>query len=164
MNPKRAWLVVALTLLVAGLSLGVASAGDGSSNEEPKYYVDGARAAPNADAQTNEGCVPWSSAQADVYVCGPLPAGWEPPAPPHYDASLCQSAQAILTAQRASLLDNWGFVPEVDASTCVVMGHVNGYDWYVLFTLANGDEARPYGHALVAIDVDEGLKPLVSLS
>jgi hypothetical protein len=160
------WLLLAVVALVLGNYLGAAPASDaGSPGDPPEYYVDGARPAPDADAATLEGCVPWSAERTDVHICGLIEANWQPPAATRYDASLCQSAQDILAEQTILLQDMYGFVPTVDPSSCLATGRSGGgFDWFVVFTVMNGKQAEPYQNAIVAIDVDEGLDPWVSLS
>lgn len=167
MRPTRGlWLTLALVALVPGTAQGAGSAADdGPPEEPPNYYVHGARPAPDADAETLQGCVPWSAERTDVHICGPIEADWQPPAPPHYDTSLCQSAQGVLAAQAASLQETYGFIPEIDPSSCLATGRSGGgHDWYVVFSVTNGAQTEQYRNALVAIDVNEGLRPVVSLS
>jgi len=131
-----------------------------SPSPSPQYYVDGARPdddaagtftdAPSGDIP--EGCVPWSSERPDVAVCGEVPAGWEPPAPPG-DVSIypevCAAAAELFAAEVPDLVLRYELenVPRLDASTCTAAGVGSGSDsrWLVKFSLLNSDEVAGYG-------------------
>jgi len=161
-------------LIAIGLAVGVAAGGLGfavsvragaaPSSDAPKYYVDGARPSADAMAGNLAGCVPWSEQRTDVHICGPIPSGWQPVAPPHFDAQICQDAETALTQKAGEVERAYGLTPVIDPSSCLVTERslLGGYDWFVSFNLTNASDT--YDKAIVILDTDGGLLPRAFLS
>ena len=101
-----------------------------------------------------EGCVPWSDDRPDVYVCAPVPEGWEPAPPPGTYADygeVCDAAARIVDLQGPTLMATYDLAtaPKVDVESCGAagMGSAQEGRWLVRFGLANLQGIRPYKSA-----------------
>lgn len=157
-------LVVVGSLWAASTVLAQSQEPSPSPSPSPQYYVDGARPDDSAAGTFTEapsggipkGCVPWSPERPDVAVCGTVPPGWEPPAPPG-DAStypeVCAAAAELFATKSPDLILRYELegVPRLDVSTCTAAGIGSGMEgrWLVRFNLVNPDEVA--GYAVVKI-------------
>lgn len=151
-----------MPLLAIGLvgALGMGLSESQSASDDPVYYVDGARPRPGADSGSEDaissGCVPWSKARPDVFICGPIPSDFEPAAAPGDYAtytSVCDAGAAIFEGQAENLVVAYGLptAPTIDVKSCGAWGLGSQADqrWTVKFTLANADSVTPYVSARV---------------
>lgn len=154
--------------------------------EEPVYYVEGARPSPGAskgavwveDGEAPPGCVPYSPDRGG-WVCGELPSGFEPPAPPGYFEDYpetCAVAKKIVEAraERVSRELQLPLVFEIDPDGCVAWGMGAGDEgrWAARFPLAH-EVVSPEGEVYRTVVVweftlegmtVEGYEPPVFLS
>ena len=116
---------VLVSLAIAAISL------NAFADQEPTFFVDGARPhvtgeAKNPTDEVPEGCVQYSADRPDVHVCGDtVPANWTPPPLPYHDDTICAAALAWLGNQH-------GATPDVDTSTCEVL-ESQSHMWDVVF-------------------------------
>lgn len=170
-------------LIVAGF-FGVRAV---SGPDEPKYYVEGARPAPDADDQASwvrdgeapEGCVPYSPDRPKDYVCGELPPGWEPGPPPGSATDypdVCEVAAQVIQAQAEELSRDLQLQApfRIDPTGCQAgsMGSKDEGRWMASFPLVD-EVTSPGGSTYTTAVVweftlegtgPEGERPVVFLS
>jgi hypothetical protein len=68
-----------------------------AANDDPVYYVDGARPMGKVDGH---GCVPYSEERQDLSICGPLPEDFDPRPKPYLTEEICAAAERWLDEAR----------------------------------------------------------------
>ena len=122
MRSKRARAALGLIVGLFGVILGTTVA---LSQEEPVYYVEGARPEPTtgfiSEDQLREVCVPYSEDRSETLICGDLPADFklgESASPGEKFPGVCEAALKLYEADPAT----WSAdSPEIDASSCWVI-------------------------------------------
>lgn len=97
--------------------------------DTPTYFINGARAAPNANAKTGQGCVQYSADRPDLHICSDkVSPTWVPDPAPYFDKTICEiSAEYVNDPKRLSPAAAAHFVlpPEgrgpVVLSTCKIV-------------------------------------------
>lgn len=108
------WKRPAIGLALLSGAILIAIAAGALSEEQPRYFVDGARPDPMVQGITGEvpdRCVQHSATRPDVMICGPVAEGWQPPPIPYFDTAICNSATDRLSTRESA---------EVDTRSCLV--------------------------------------------